>query len=570
MNSRPFNLGQSLHEAVALQRQGQLREAEKIYSRVLKAVPDNFDALNLLGTVKLQRGQVGEAQQLLSAAVKANPRAAGAWCNLGQALHALKRAPEALDCLDKARALAPDDLAILNQHANVLVTLARPAEALGEFQQVLARAPNHVEARLNSGLARAMLGFPELALADFDAALQVAPGHPGVHYNRGVALLTLGRYAKAVEANDRALAIAPEYATAWLNRGKALMQLNRFDEAIAGFGEALKIRKDFADAHFNRALALLTRGDYARGFAEYEWRWRRTGMPQQKSRGKPPWLGEYPLARKTVLLHAEQGLGDTIQFARYVPVIAASGAKVVLEVQAELKELMRRLDGVAAVIARGEEAPPFDVHCPLGSLPLALHTELATVPAQIPYLSANEAQVAKWSARLDVLPHPRVAIAWSGNPSHDNDRNRSIAFARLAPLFATSIVPRPQAGEGRVGASFVSIQREVRSEDAAPLAAETRVTHIGDELEDFGDTAAVLALCDLVIAVDTAAAHLAGAMGRPVWVLVPFAPDWRWTRDGETTPWYRTARLFRQISPGDWGGVIARVAEELKRFLSTA
>ena len=171
------------------------------------------------------------------------------------------------------------------------------------------------------------------------------------------------------------------------------MQLNRIDEAIASFGEALDIRKDFADAHFNNALALLTRGDYAHGFQEYEWRWRRTGMPPQKSRGKPLWLGEYPLARKTVLLHAEQGLGDTIQFARYAPLIAASGAKVVLEVQAELKTLMSRLDGVAAVIAPGEAAPPFDVHCPLGSLPLALHTELGAVPAQIPYLSADEAQV---------------------------------------------------------------------------------------------------------------------------------------------------------------------------------
>ena len=463
MNSRPFNVGQSLNEAVALQRQGQLREAEKIYSRVLKAVPDNFDALNLLGAVKLQQGQIGEAQRLLSAAVKANPRAAGTWCNLGQALHALKRAPEALGCLDKARALAPDDLNILNQHANVLITLARPEEALAEFQQVLARAPNHVEARLNSGLARAMLGFSEQALADFDAALQFAPGHPGVHYNRGVALIKLGRYAEAVEANGRALDIAPGYANAWLNRGKALMQLNRIDEAIAGFAKALAISKDFADAHFNNALALLTRGDYARGFAEYEWRWRRTGMPPQKSRGKPLWLGEYPLARKTVLLHAEQGLGDTIQFARYVPLIAASGAKVVLEVQAELQALLRRLDGASAVIARGETSPPFDVHCPLGSLPLALRTELGTVPAQIPYLSADEASLAKWSARLEALPRPRIAVAWSGNPGHDNDRNRSIAFARLAPLFAAP-------------ASFISIQKDVRAEDAAPLAAESRVT----------------------------------------------------------------------------------------------
>jgi tetratricopeptide (TPR) repeat protein len=557
MNSRPFNLGRSLHDAVALQRQGKLREAEKIYNRVLKAMPDNVDALNLLGAVKLQQGQIGEAQRVLSAAVKADPRAAGAWCNLGQALHALKRAPDALDCLDKACVLAPDDPAILNQHANVLVTLGRPEEALAEFRQVLARLPNHVEARLSCGLAQAMLGFPEQALADFDTAEHFAPGHPGVQYNRGVALLKLGRYAEAVEANDRALAVAPDHASAWLNRGKALLQLNRFDEAIAGFDAALKVRRDFADAHFNKALALLLRGDYAHGFAEYEWRWRRTGMPPQQSRGKPLWLGEYPLARKTVLLHAEQGLGDTIQFARYAPPIAASGARVVLEVQAELKELMRRLDGVATVIARGEEVPPFDVHCPLGSVPLALHTELGTVPTQIPYLTADEERAAKWSARLAGLARPRVALVWSGNPSHDNDRIRSIPFARLAPLFSTP-------------ANFVGVQRDVRSEDAAALAAETRVVHVGDELADFSDTAAVLALCDLVVTVDTALAHLAGAMGRPVWVLVPYAPDWRWTHKGETTPWYPTARLFRQTSPGDWGSVIARVAEELKRDVASS
>jgi tetratricopeptide (TPR) repeat protein len=557
MNSRPFNLGEALNEAVALQRQGQLREAEKIYSRVLKAAPDNFDALNLLGAVKLQQGLIGEAQRLLAAAVKANPHAPHAWSSLGQALHALKRAPEALECLDKARALAPDDVNILNQHANVLVSLARPQEALAEFQEVLTRAPNHVEARLNSGLARAMLGFPEQALADFDAALQFAPGHPGAHYNRGVALLKVGRYVDAVEANDRVLAITPEHPTAWLNRGKALMQLNRIDEAIANYGEALDIRKDYADAHFNNALALLTRGDYAHGFQEYEWRWRRSGMPPQRSRGKPLWLGEYSLTRKTVLLHAEQGLGDTIQFARYAPLLAANGAKVLLEVQAELKTLMSRLDGAAAVIAPGEAAPPFDVHCPLGSLPLALHTELGAAPAQIPYLAADETQVEKWSARLGALPRPRIAIAWSGNPNHDSDRNRSIAFARLAPLFAAPT-------------SFISIQRDVRTEDAAPLAGEKRLTHIGGELDDFSDTAAVLALCDLVIAVDTAAVHLAGAMGRPVWVLVPFAPDWRWTRDGETTPWYPTARLFRQTSLGDWDSVIERVAQELEHFAPPA
>jgi tetratricopeptide (TPR) repeat protein len=568
--SAPFNIRDAMSEAVAAHQQGRLRDAEKLYARVLKAVPDHFDALNLLGTVKAQHGHIGEAHRLFSAAVKANPAAPQGLSNLGQALHALKRGGEALDYLDKARALAPDDVNILYQHANVLLSLDRPSEALAEFQAVLGRLPQHVEARVNCGLALAACGFSEQALADFDAALALAPGHPGASYNRGVALIKLGRYEEAVAANDAVLAVEPGHLTAWLNRGKALAQLNRYDEALASYGEVLAVNKDHADAHFNQALALLTQGKYQRGFSEYEARWRRTGMTPQKSRGKPLWLGEYPLARKTVLLHAEQGLGDTIQFARYVPMLAAAGAKVVLEVQPELKTLMVRLDGAPTVIARGETASQenlaFDVHCPLGSLPLALKTEPGTVPAAIPYLSADGAHLAKWSMQIGALPQPRIAIAWSGNSSHDNDRNRSIAFSRLAPLFPPPN-PSPRAAEGRMGASFISIQRDLRPEDAAALAAETRVTHVGGELEDFADTAAVLALCDLVIAVDTAPVHLAGAMGRPVWVLLPFAPDWRWTLQGETTPWYPTARLFRQQKLEDWDGVISRVGAELGRAL---
>ena len=553
----PFNLGQSLNEAVALQRQGRLRDAEKIYTRVLKAAPEHFDALNLLGTVKAQLGRMGEAHRLLSAAVKLNPRAPAAWANLGQVLHALKRDREALECYDKARALAPENIDILNNRANALLSLGRPQQALDEFRQVLARVPHHPEARLNCGIAHAALGSPEEAVAEFDRALSIVPGHPVAHYNRGIALYDLGRYAAAAAAHDSALAVAPEHAGAWLNRGRALAALNRLDDAITSYGKATAIRKDDADAQFMESLALLTLGDYRRGFAKYEARWRRNGMPAQKSRGRPLWLGDYPLARKTVLLHAEQGLGDTIQFARYVPLLAATGAKIVLEVQAELTALMARLEGAATVIARGEAPPPFDLHCPLGSLPLAFKTEPSTVPAHIPYLSADDAHLAKWSGRIGALERPRIAMTWSGNASHINDRNRSLPFARLAPLFA-------------IPARFVSIQREVRSEDLAALAAEQRVMHIGGELENFADTAAVIALSDLVIAVDTAAAHLAGAMGRPVWVLIPFAPDWRWTLDGETSPWYPTARLFRQTSLGDWDGVVERVGHELSSFISTA
>jgi hypothetical protein len=274
-------------------------------------------------------------------------------------------------------------------------------------------------------------------------------------------------------------------------------------------------------------------------------------MPPQKPRGRPLWLGEYPLAHKTILLHAEQGLGDTIQFARYVPLLAAAGARVVLEVQAELKPLMASLGSVITLIARGETPPAFDVHCPLGSLPLATNTTPASVPAQIPYLKADPDAVAAWSLRLEALPRPRIALAWSGNPAHENDRNRSITFARLAPLLD-------------LPAAFISVQRDVRPADAMALAAESRVTALGEALHDFRDAAAVLALADLVVTVDTAVLHLAGAMGRPAWLLVPFAPDWRWGLQGDATPWYPDIRLFRQTRPGDWDEVIARVGAALR------
>jgi len=278
-------------------------------------------------------------------------------------------------------------------------------------------------------------------------------------------------------------------------------------------------------------------------------------MPRRKSFGKPLWLGEYPLTRKTILVHAEQGLGDVIQFARYVPQLARGGAKVVMEVHRELVALLLRLEGVASVVGRGAALPAYDVHCPVGSLPLALRTEAATIPANVPYLAATDERIAKWRERIGSLPSPRVAVAWSGSADHANDRNRSIAFERVAPLFA---------GQG----SFISVQRELRAGDADALARLPNVTHLGDALTDFDDTAAVMAFADLVISVDTSVVHLAGAMGRPVWVLLPFQPDWRWLLDREDSPWYSTARLFRQPKPGDWESVIARVRDTLARGVS--
>jgi tetratricopeptide (TPR) repeat protein len=549
-----FNLAQTMQDAVALHQQGRLREAEKLYARVLKAAPDQFDALHLLGLAKAQGGQMGEAHRLISGALKLNPKMPDAWVNLANVLHALKRDTEALDCLDKALALRPGDANALQSRGNALLALGRPQEALACFDEVLARNPRHGEARLNRGSALAGLGRTAPALADFDTALALMPGHPAALYNRGNALAALGRYDEALAAFDRALAAAPGHGNAWNNRGRALQALDRHAEAVASFDKAIELQKDNADAHFNRALSLLTLGDLARGFEQYEWRWQRSGMRDtRRGYGKPLWLGEYPLARKTILLHAEQGLGDTIQFARYAPRLARAGATVVLEVQPELKNLLAGVEGVASCHARGDQLPAYDVHCPLGSLPLAFKTEPASIPADIPYLRADQGRLAQWRARIDDLPGKRITIAWAGNASHANDRNRSIDLKLLEPLLALE------------GTSFLSIQRELRGDDAETLARLSNVRHLGGEFADMADTAAIAALTDLTISVDTSVVHLAGALGRPVWVMLPFAPDWRWTLSGGNCPWYPQARLFRQPALGDWPGAIAALRAELAR-----
>jgi tetratricopeptide (TPR) repeat protein len=546
----PAHLMQTIGQAVALHQQGRLDEAEKLYARALKLQRDNFDALHLLGVLNHQRGKAGEAHRLITLALKVNPGSPDALSNLGMVLNTLKRGPEALAALDKALALAPGHADALNNRGNVLLDLKRPEEAVRAFDAVLTAAPGHLQARINRGNALTELGRAEDALADYEAALVAAPNHPLAHYNRGNALRLLGREPEAIVAYERALTAAPDHINAWLNRGHALAAFNRHQDAIASYDQVLALQPDHADAHFNAAMSLLTVGDYARGFREYEWRWKRTGMAGRKEFRRPPWLGEAPLNGKTIVLHAEQGLGDTVQFARYVPQVARMGARVVLEVPPELKPLLAGLDGVAEIVVRGEKLPPYDLHCPLGSLPLACTTDVANIPAAIPYLRAPEARLAKWRSRLETSASPRIALSWSGRAAHPNDRNRSVPLAQLQPLLAP-------------GVGFISVQRELRVEDAQALSREPGITHIGAELDDFADTAAVLTLCDLLVCVDTSVAHVAGALGRPVALLVPFQPDWRWMLERDASPWYPSVRLFRQSAPRDWDGVIARVRAAL-------
>ena len=554
VQSKPFNIAQTLQEALSLHQQGRLRDAEKLYARTLKAAPHNFDALHLLGLVKAQSGQMGEAYRLMSAALKINSNALDALVNFANVLHALKRDDEALTWLDKALALRPGDPEALFYRGNALSALDRAEEALSCFNTLLASNPAHGEALLNRGAALARLGRHTEALADFDVALARAPRHAEALYNRGAALLDLNRPGEAILSFDASLAIALQHPGAWNNRGRALQALNRHGEAVTSFEKAIAVDRNNADTHSNLALSLLTLGELTRGFTEYEWRWKRTGMSDARRsyRGRL-WLGEFPLGQRRILLTAEQGLGDSIQFVRYVPLLASNGAKVVLEVQPELKALLADADGVESCHARGEALPAYDFHCPLGSLPLAFKTEPSTIPAQIPYLRADDAHIEKWRSSIEALPGKRVALAWAGHARHPNDRNRSIELRLLEPLLALD------------GISFISIQRDLRGDDREVLARHGNITDIAEQLTDMADTAAVASLADLTVSVDTSVVHIAGAIGREVWALLPFSPDWRWTLTGKRSPWYPQMRLFRQSSPGDWRGVIEAVREALLR-----
>jgi tetratricopeptide (TPR) repeat protein len=501
---------------------GDVATAERLFTAALQTQADNFDALHGLGLINYRRGRLDAALALVQAALQADLDRADGFSSLGLVFCALKQFERALKSFDAGLRIAPDNVELCNRRGVALLELGRPHEALDCFNRVIAATPHHLEA----------LG------------------------NRGNALLKLNRAAEALENYDRALALAPDNAQLLTNRAAVLRRLDRPREAVMSARRALARRPDFAQAKFVEAVAQLTLGDFS-GWRGYEARWSVGFLTSgRRSFTQPLWLGEQPLQGKTILLHAEQGFGDTIQFARYAPRVAERGATVVLEVQPALKQLFAAMPGVATVIARGETLPRFDFHCPLLSLPLALGTELATIPADIPYIAPPHDDVARWRQRLPAR-RPLIGLVWSGERSHDNDLNRSLRLETLSPLYGLSDV------------TFVSLQHEVREVDAGLLHKPPDIIHIGNQFQDFADTAAAIANLDAVIAADTAVAHLAGAMGKPLMLLLPFGADFRWLRERSDSPWYPTARLYRQPAFGDWGSVIAAVRQDVLRVYAS-
>ncbi len=540
------NLGNVLHQA------GRWNEAAEAYRAALARHPTDAVLQFNLGNALAAAGDVGGAAEAYARAVAADPGFAAAQFGLGVARQAQGRLTEAEVAYEAAAGPAGDE-AQLNL-GNVRLAQGRVAAAIAAYRALLARRPDHAAAWCNLGAAWHAAGRFDAAIVCTRQALALNPAYADAHSNLGNALAIQGEFAAAVAAYRAAIEAHPDFAAAWANLGATLRDLGRLDEAEHALRTALELAPGSAEAVFNLGLVLLTAGRFATGWALHEARWRTGTMPP---RGFPQkqWQGEAPDGR-TILVHAEQGLGDTLQFVRYAPLLAARGARVVLEVPAPLVRLLANLPDIAAIIPEGAALPAFDLHCPMMSLPLAFATTLETIPAA-PYLHADPMRTARWRDRLPVDGR-KIGLVWAGSPrvgeprAHHADRRRSIPLAGFAPL------------AGMPGLRFVSLQKDAAADPAA--ASALGLIEMMDEVADFADTAALVATLDLVIAVDTSVAHLAAAMGKPVWLLSRFDGCWRWLAGRTDSPWYPSLRLFRQDRPGEWAPVIARVRAALAAF----
>mgnify|MGYP001809860770 CR=1 FL=1 len=559
---------------------GRTDEAGRRYRALLARRANHPESMQNLGLIALAEGRLDEAETQLRRAVTAAPGLASAWSNLGVVLMRAGRPDDAIAAYRTALSHAPDDINARFNLGNALRERARLSEAAECFQAVTALRPDHVTAWNNLGLTlqdleryeaaeqalrRAMTIDPDLAdaaanlvlllhaMKRHDEALAVAqtaadrwPDHPLVRRSLAQALKSADLIDEAEATCRHALQLEPASADGLNLLGSCLVANNRLDEARTVLSQALVLAPNFSEAHWMRGFVELLSGNLLGGWDHFEWRWKLKILASQQARmSRPAWDGQ-PLDGRTLLVWAEQGLGDTFNFARYLPMAAARGGRVIIEAQGAVLPLLARLPGVAGTVAQGEPLPPHDLHIPLLSLPRLFGTSLDTIPAEMPYLTPEPQRVARWRVRLAGLVGRRVGLVWAGNRDHGNDRHRSLNLDQLAPVLA---VP---------GIALVSLQM---GEPAAQLA-DWPVLDLGCEISDYEDTAAILSQLDLLISVDTSVAHCAGALGLPVWTLLPFAPDWRWLLDRDDTPWYPTMRLYRQPGRGQWQPVIQRLAAD--------
>lgn len=514
-----MNIQQAFATALGFQQSGQTGEAARLYGEIVAADPLFAPAVNNLGLLRSDAGRDTEAVALFRRALSLAPSSLNGWINLGALLVRLGRPEEAVRAYRAAIRLKPDQPALLNELGLQLERLKRPEEACDTFARAFVLAPDDAEIASNYG-----------------AMLRMAY-----------------RLNKAAACFRRAIALNPQHSGAYSNLGSTVKDKGVFWEALLAFRRATRLDPNFAGAHWNESLVRLLLGDFVRGWQGYEWRWKHGRLPSpQRSFVQPRWDGSLLKGRR-LLAYWEQGFGDVLQFVRYLPLLAQAtgGPPVYLECPRALLPVLRRLPDTIAV-ETGGPLPDFDVQIPVLSLPALFGTRLETIPSRVPYLTAEADLAARWGERLTGLTGLKVGIVWAGSPTHGNDKNRSIGLGPFARLAA---IP---------GVSLVSIQKGPTEGQAATPPGGFPLLNLSPDIKDFADTAAIMANLDLVVCVDTSVAHLAGALGVPVWVLVPFAPDWRWMLDREDSPWYPTMRLFRQDRPGSWHNAIDRLERALR------
>ena len=546
-----------LSEAFAALQLGQPERAERLLQGLLRKTPRHFDALIALGAVRGEQGRFDDAAALFERAAKVRPDNADAHYNLGVALACRGSSERALDCYRSALRAEPRHLNACNNLAAGLLALDRPGEALACVQQGLAYHPGDAQLVSKLGAALNDLGRADEAIDAFRRVVEIRPNDPLGHGNLGLALRKADRHDEAIRSFEYAVSLDPRLASHHNHLGLSLSDAGRLDDALASLRRAVELDPKSAEFRENLGLTLLLNGNFEEGWAQYG---SRHQLERFKSRRPaidvPMWQGE-PVANRSILVYSEQGFGDTIQFVRYVPLLASMGASVTLAVQPRLIPLLSVLSNAASVIAIGEVHGRFDFQCALLSLPHGFRTTLANVPADVPYLSADNALVARWREHIG-RDGFKIGISWRGSPNYQADHHRSIPLREFAPLAA---IP---------GMRLISLQKGLGADQVAGV--EFRVETLDERFDEAGafvDSAALMMALDLVVSCDTSILHLAGALARPLFVALRRVPDWRWLLDREDSPWYPTARLFRQRSVGDWSDVFDRIAVETRALAGT-
>jgi len=571
---------------------GKYNDAQRLIKRSLELNPNNPQAQNNLGNLYVNINELESALNAYEKALEKNPKFAEAAINKANLLRKINRPTDALAYYDQTLNIKPDFFEALLNKGNLLIELNLYMEAIDSYKNAILINSNSSEAYYNLGLALHKIGHFNEAVTQFNKAIQIQPNYADAYNdlsttyaslnqlenallcitsaininskrvdfynNQGLILNRLSRHADAIKSFECILRLQPEQAEAYFNLGNIYKELKNFDKSFYNYDSAIQLKVDYAECYWNKALLHLLLEQYSEGWEMYEWRWNWDGFNKERRNFQQPlWLGDESLKGKTILIHCEQGLGDCIQFSRYIKNLEPLEATVIFEVYQPLINLFKSLDYPKLLIERGQPLPEFDYHCPLLSLPLALYSRQSAIPKFNTYLSSTDEKLRYWEMKLHNANEnrPKIGIVWSGSTLHKNDKNRSI----MLDLFIKALPDHFQ---------YISLKKEVDNNEAL-LLIKSNIIDFSKEIGDFEDTAAICDQMDLIITVDTSVAHLSGALGKPTWILLPYTPDWRWSLNKETTSWYPNAKLYRQSIERSWVPVLNQIRTDLDRIKVT-